>query len=342
MFTQHHQLKQNRKWDKYDHLSDEEKTKFFDVEVPFGWKMSSSFEVDKKRVYCFHSLLIDNVVKKHFKPDDTEYWYRNFIKNMLQRVSEEMYNFTIPSSSRIHIIVRFFRNGKSFLQALQSVCAVRDVGGRANFSEVTESTVRQSAQAIIAVSFHGFQNLVCDSRCCAFSIVFDAASSQKEPYWDVIFRAVFQNYVSNVRFLATSLHDSHKELLIFKVVSQVFEVVFEICWKYKLVSVTTDEASSMDGRVRGARIRFQQVFLSAFFCIWCANHQLDLVIKSVMKYFMENSFWSKLVLFISYLTRLNTLRSPMEWTCAIVCRTRWFFLGPSTTWLTRHREEIQS
>lgn len=274
-------------------------------------------------------------MEKQFVTDVTKHGYRNCIRYLLERVSGNKYNLTISIIPRFDIIVQFVGNGQYFQQAFQFVLASRDLEESANYSGVTETIVHQNAKAMIVIDLHLLQNLICDLRCWAFSIVFDATFNREDAYLDIRICSVFHGGVSNVHFIAVSLHDLHIELLIVEVVAQVLRAVFENYRKNKLVFIATDRASNVTAKVQGALTRFQQVCLPRYFCIWYANHQFDLVFKAVTKIVVEHSFRTKLVLLISYLRRQNTLRFQIRSTCPTARQTRWLSLGSSTTWPTR-------
>lgn len=177
----------------YAHLSDEEKIKFFNIDLPSAEPIQQHSQVDKKRVYCIRAPIINNVVKKHSIPDDTEHEHRSTITNVLKRVGGDKYSLNIYNISRSNIIFKFVGDELFFSQALQSARAVRDVGGSANFSGVPETDVRQSAESMIDINLHLLQNLVCDSGCWAFSIAFDASTSREDVYLDVRICAVFRD-----------------------------------------------------------------------------------------------------------------------------------------------------
>lgn len=340
-FTQHHRHVHSKKWNEYVNLPDEEKVNFFNVHVPFAETIPAHFQVDNKRVYLINASIIEKVLKAHFISDETEYGYRNSVINLLEPVAGNMFNLTIANLARFEIIVRFVGNGQSFYQAVQSVRAVRDVGNNPNLVGVTETTVRQSAQATIAINLQHMRRIICDARCWAFSIAFDAATNREDSYLDIRLRVCERDGLANVHLLTITLHESHTGLLMFDMISQLLEAVLGSCWRNKLLSVATDGARNMTGRVQGAVTRFQQVCLPGFIRIWCANHQLDLVIQAVVRNVMQDSFRSQLLSVISYLRRQTTLRSKMGSTCPALCQTRWLSLGSSTKWLTRHREEIE-
>jgi hypothetical protein len=50
-------------------------------------------------------------------------------------------------------------------------------------------------------------------------------------------------------------------------------------WRSRIISVTTYGASSMAGQYRGVASRLGNVALPGFYQVWCALHQLDLVLQ---------------------------------------------------------------
>lgn len=61
-------------------------------------------------------------------------------------------------------------------------------------------------------------------------------------------------------------------------------------WKDKLLSIATDGARNMTGRVAGAVTRLENVAHPGFFCVWCAAHQLDLVLQHLMSVLLQEEF----------------------------------------------------
>eukprot|EP00171_Calliarthron_tuberculosum_P017016 IDg17016t1 len=52
-------------------------------------------------------------------------------------------------------------------------------------------------------------------------------------------------------------------------------------WKAKLVKVATDGTRKITVKVREAETRLAMGTLPGFYCVWCAAHQLDLVIQGI-------------------------------------------------------------
>lgn len=76
--------------------------------------------------------------------------------------------------------------------------------------------------------------------------------------------------------------------------------------------------------------------------MWCANDQLDLAVKAMLKNAIEESFWSKLVLPISFLRYQNTVQPQIESTFPTTCHTCWLFLWSPTTGISHHLEKVLS
>ena len=70
-----------------------------------------------------------------------------------------------------------------------------------------------------------------------------------------------------------------------------------------------DGASNMTGRIRGAVKNLQSGCIPGFIRIWCAAHQLDLVVQEIIIGAMKKDFRDLLLKLISHLRRQATLRA---------------------------------
>jgi hypothetical protein len=96
----------------------------------------------------------------------------------------------------------------------------------------------------------------------------------------------------------------------------------------------------MTGRHSGAVTRFAEGTLPGFYRIWCAAHQLDLVIQSVISSRCEDTFYETLTGLISHLRRQQRLVAETKSTCPAVASTRWLSLGRVVKWLSKHSEAV--
>lgn len=342
MFSQHHSAMHPSRWIEYNALPDVDKQKYFDVSLPFAETIPSHFACNDKFQVRIAATIIDDVIVKHFMQDSTEHGYRNSFLKLLNRDENDEYVLTISNKMQFDMTVRFVGKGLSFRQAQESVRVAREVGHNPNLNGVTEHVVRQYVQATIAVNLQNIRQMLLDSQVWAYSIAFDAGTNREDSYLDVRLRLCLGAKLSNVHLLAIPMHASHTGELMFNLICQILKALLGPVWDKKLLSVATDGAKNMTGRVQGAVTRFGNVCLPGFFRVWCANHQLDLIVQSVMTTVLQDSFKAPLLAIISFLRRQTTLRSQMGSTCPAVCQTRWMSLGTCTKWLTRHRERIES
>ena len=61
-------------------------------------------------------------------------------------------------------------------------------------------------------------------------------------------------------------------------------------WKDKIIGVATDGASNMTSCHVGVVTQIERVSNKGFFRIWCAAHQLDLIVKDRFKSMFNDSF----------------------------------------------------
>lgn len=107
-------------------------------------------------------------------------------------------------------------------------------------------------------------------------------------------------------------------------------------WNLKLLSVATDGARNITGRLRDAT-RFEEESSPRLFLIWCAAHHLDLIIQKYMKKFINDSFWDPLMKLISDLRLQTNLRAAMCSTCPAVSTTRWISFGRAASCIVQNR-----
>ena len=61
-------------------------------------------------------------------------------------------------------------------------------------------------------------------------------------------------------------------------------------WKEKIIGVTTDGASNMTGCHVGVVTQIARLSNKGFFRIWCAAHQLDLIVQDRFKSMFNDNF----------------------------------------------------
>lgn len=146
--------------------------------------------------------------------------------------------------------------------------------------------------------------------------------------------------MKNFHSLSIPVEGSHTGELHFEVVQELHKAAGGEMWRFKLLSVATDVACNMTGRLQGAVTRFENATLPGFYRIWCGADQLDLIMKCVMSGCLKQAFRASLFSLISFLGRQFNLRQQMGSTCLAASTTRLYSLGGTTKWLVRNRENV--
>jgi hypothetical protein len=139
----------------------------------------------------------------------------------------------------------------------------------------------------------------------AFSIALDSATHQSTLYLDVrfrIFMPTFYNIV-NLHAVALPMFDWHIGEVMFQMVVSFLDVL-RPGWKVHLLSVSSDGARNMTGRVSSVVTRLSNTMHNE--CpltrVWCGAHQLDLVMEHIMDTIVKERFFTVMTGFITHLT----------------------------------------
>jgi hypothetical protein len=183
-------------------------------------------------------------------------------------------------------------------------------------------------------------SLLRSNEAWALAISFDGAKVEGQSFLDVRVRICVRGEVENVHLVAIPLRASHAGLKMAQIVEKAMLEVGGECWRENLVGIATEGARNMTERHSGAVTRLVEGTLPGFYRIWCAAHQLDLVIQSVIASLCEDTFYETVTGLISHLRRQQKLVAEMKSTCPTVASTRWLSLGHVEKWLSKHREAV--
>ena len=113
--------------------------------------------------------------------------------------------------------------------------------------------------------------------CLAFAIALDGGNKASVPYLDIQIHFVLGHELFNVHLIACPMYESHTGYNMFDLTTKILDV---LCpnWKDEVIGVTTNGASNMTGYHVGMVSQIQQVAKPGFYYIWCAAHQLDLIV----------------------------------------------------------------
>ena len=174
----------------------------------------------------------------------------------------------------------------------------------------------------------------------AYSIAIDGGTKGNVPYLDVRLRLVILGELHNLHLVALPMYESHTGENMFLLISKFMDGLSPN-WKNKLISVASDGASSMHGRVQGVLTRLDEVCLKGFYRIWCGSHQLELVVKAAFSRMLNGTFVDQTHRITGYLRRQINLKSEMKTQCPKLVSTRWLSMERLLLWLVKHRVAVE-
>jgi hypothetical protein len=269
--------------------------------------------------------------------------------SLFQRVDQEeeeeegnasySYSITIPKSKTtvFQLSVQYVSCGASFWLASNILNCTYDVLHNPVLCACSHHDVTNYIKVVCAI------NLQCIARhlrrAWAFSIALDSITHQSTSYFDVrfrIFMPAFYNIV-NLHVVTLPMFDWHTSEVMFQMVVFFLDV---LCpgWKVHLLSVFSDGARNMTGRVSGVVTRLSNAMHNE--CpltrVWCGAHQLDLVMEHIMDTIVKECFFIVMTGFITHLTRQLNLITNMKTTCLRVVN-RWLSTEKVIKWFKIHR-----
>jgi hypothetical protein len=156
----------------------------------------------------------------------------------------------------------------------------------------------------------------------AFSIAADMATHLGTSYLDVRLRFCESFKIINVHLLAIPMHESHTGEAMYDTMSKCMAALSD-SWLKRVIGISTDGARNMTGRFQGLATRLQRNALPGLTRVWCANHQLDILMQAFYKSVMSEEWYSLLTALVSWLRRQQSLITEMDSQAPLVSDTRW-------------------
>ena len=133
--------------------------------------------------------------------------------------------------------------------------------------------------------------------------------------------------IKNIHVIALLTFERHTEYYMYALFEKLLDIL-DSSWKAKLVGVTIDGAANMTGYHQGVVTKIQNKKLSGgFYCIWCALHQLDIVVQKCVTSYFNADFQRGLTGLIGYLRLQQNLIQTVKSKCPKVADTWWLSLG---------------
>jgi hypothetical protein len=300
---------------KYKNLSTEEKRNFFlekesdeaDNLRSFVQPQASvkALVISKQQVnYIIDKEIVDGIIgdmlfDPEFEcPDDlgNEGRVNNVKKNamkmfLLNDEEDGTYTVQIKSILKLNMLVKFIAVGVSFRQASKLYQSVTEETGMGVLGTATNLEVAQNCRIICSINLQYLKELFTNVWC--FSIGLDAGNNAGTSYLDVRVRFYFRDNIHNFHLMAIPMKHRHTGEYQFDLVTKLLTVLAPD-WRYQLIGIATDGASTMTGCISGTCTRLARECHSSIYRIWCGAHQLDLVVKKEFSRLCNENFLNTL------------------------------------------------
>ena len=167
----------------------------------------------------------------------------------------------------------------------------------------------------------------------------DSSIHYRNSYFDNRIHFHHCGILFNLHAVAIPMFDRHTDENMRQLISNFLDIIYIECHG-KLISVGTDNASSMMGTLKGVATRLENDAEHRIYRFHVVFIKLDLVMKYVYKELMDGEFNDILYGLINHLCYQQNLIADMQSKCSKVITTHWIVLGYTCKWLLEHRVTI--
>ena len=252
--------------------------------------------------------------------------------------SPTFFSCYIPNYLEYELILQNVEAGLSFTQVSQVAGVYRSKFQlQGKFGNVSRLKVSHAVRIFCAESFQIIAKGM--NRCWAFSIALDGGNKQSTKYLDFRIRLGIRHEIFNLHLIAAPMPEQHTGNNMFQLASKLLD---NLCpsWRSKIIGVTTDGASNMVGRYVGVATQIQNASLPGFYRVWCAAHQLDLIVQARLKQMYHEQFIHHVQSVSSFLKRRGDFHRNCPGEIPGFVETRLLSMGKVLKLLTNNRVAI--
>jgi len=256
-------------------------------------------------------------------------------------VKEEMadeYVVSIRNTTRFHLAMDHISTGMSFRQA---ALAIQHAKGRlkaAKLLGVTDYLVGQYVRVLVGASLQQIASMLGDGSVWAFSLAADGSTHRGQPFVDQRVRLCYRGSLLNLHLVALPTFERHTSQNLFEMIVKFMDALFPE-WRSKLIGVASDGENVMTGRHAGVVTRIAACATHRILRVWCAPHQIDIVVKSTAEDITGGEWVQKVYSLSIFLRAQANLIIGMGVKCPKKTN-RWTHLGRALTFYKTYRRKI--
>jgi hypothetical protein len=178
---------------------------------------------------------------------------------------------------------------------------------------------------LVTVALQQIADMV-DHECVwAMSLADDGSTHYGQSFFDLHLRVYYHGNLVNLHLVAMPMFERHMALNIFNMINKFMDALYSK-WHMKLIGMSTNRENTMIGRHVGVVTRIVACAEHKVLRIWCAPHQINIVVKASTESISDGSRFKFAYTFSIYLRTQDILIVSMNVKCPKKTN-RWVHLG---------------
>jgi hypothetical protein len=166
-------------------------------------------------------------------------------------------------------------------------------------------------RVLVGANLQTLSRILSKPQVFAFSIAGDGSTHFESSFFDIRIRLGVDGVLHNLHLVIVPFFGRHTAVNILELVVKILDVLFP-SWRDKLISVSSDGENTMTGRKGGFVTLLEKEATNKILRVWCAPHQMDIVVKKVTKAMMNGLFYKTAHAFSVHLRAQQNLIAAMN------------------------------
>lgn len=163
----------------------------------------------------------------------------------------------------------------------------------------------QYTHVLVVVVLQQITDMVDHESIWAMSFADDGSTHHSQSFFDLRLRICYCGNLVNMHLVAMLMFERHMVLNIFNMISKFMDTLYSK-WHAKLIGMSTDGENTMMGRHASVVTRIVVCAEHKVLRIWCAPHQIDIVVKALTES-ISNGSWVKFAYMFSIYLRTHDI-----------------------------------
>jgi hypothetical protein len=180
---------------------------------------------------------------------------------------------------RFELAIDHISIGMSFKQAATAIQHARDHTKMATLSGMNDLIVGQYVRVLVGDNLQDISDLMGDLSVWAFSLAFDLSTHFEQSFFDLHIWICFKGRLCNFHLVGLPLFDRHTTEILYNLLCKFLDALYPD-WHVKLLNASSDGKNTMTGCHAGLVTRIARCTEFNVMRVWCASHQIDIIVKS--------------------------------------------------------------